>query len=157
MPLDNSPVTDERATLLQQFVADHDVPCPACNYNLRGLNSSSCPECAQPLVLRVALAEPRWGRFLAALIGLAVGVGFQVLILVFWISISIRRGGAPGGSGMFLYVSLPAAVIGTACLFSLARRRGQFQRASSENQLLLIIGSWVLSLTGFGLFVASAR
>jgi hypothetical protein len=30
---------------LAAFLADRDVPCPGCGYNLRGLPSDRCPEC----------------------------------------------------------------------------------------------------------------
>lgn len=40
------------------FLRDRDEECPGCSYNLRGLVSRRCPECGQPLTLRVNLAEP---------------------------------------------------------------------------------------------------
>lgn len=34
------------------YLAAHNVPCPGCGYNLRGLVSQECPECARQLVLQ---------------------------------------------------------------------------------------------------------
>lgn len=43
--------------LIEQYTANRDVPCPSCEYNLRGIRSEVCPECSQKLdfdELRVA-------------------------------------------------------------------------------------------------------
>lgn len=34
---------------LNAHLAQSDVPCPACNYNLRGLDRAACPECGLAL------------------------------------------------------------------------------------------------------------
>jgi hypothetical protein len=39
---------------LREYVAERDVACPSCGYNLRGLESSTCPECGCGLRLEVA-------------------------------------------------------------------------------------------------------
>ena len=44
------------------FLAERDVPCPnpRCNFNLRGLTSTTCPECKEPLGLSLRRAEALW-------------------------------------------------------------------------------------------------
>jgi hypothetical protein len=37
-----------------RFLAEHDVHCPRCGYNLRGLSSAKCPECG---------TDAGWGLF----------------------------------------------------------------------------------------------
>jgi hypothetical protein len=44
-------MADSRDTL-RRYLADHDVPCPACGYNLRGLEGEVCPECGDVVALR---------------------------------------------------------------------------------------------------------
>lgn len=39
--------------LLHAFLADRDVPCPHCGYNLRGLQAGVCPECKHDLRLKL--------------------------------------------------------------------------------------------------------
>lgn len=34
---------------LSEFLRDHDVPCPACAYNLRGGTTTTCPECGEDI------------------------------------------------------------------------------------------------------------
>jgi hypothetical protein len=156
VPLDNSPVTDDRPTLLQQFVADRDVPCPACNYNLRGLSSSSCPECAQPLVLRVALAEPALISFLAAIVGIALGAGFNgLLVIYFFVSEGFnisRRELREVGLGALLPFLVEAAV-----LLALIRHRGWFQRRSRAHQTVVIAACWLITAAGFTIFYIVIR
>lgn len=38
--------------MLRRYLADHDAPCPACGYNLRGLEGETCPECGEAVALR---------------------------------------------------------------------------------------------------------
>ncbi len=50
---------------LREYLADHDALCPYCKYNLRGLPTSQCPECASNLDLELvrdgsAKADDRW-------------------------------------------------------------------------------------------------
>lgn len=69
--------------LLVQYLSDRDEACPGCGYNLRGLRSAACPECAQELTLRVNLRDARLAGFLAGLVGLVAGAGFSGLLLVY--------------------------------------------------------------------------
>lgn len=75
------------ADLLAAYLAQGDVPCPACGYNLRGLGhvagGDRCPECEQVIELRLEPAEPRFGAFIAGLIGLAAGIGFSLAFMTF--------------------------------------------------------------------------
>ncbi len=34
---------------IRAFLAERDVPCPACGYNLRGASNRTCPECGREL------------------------------------------------------------------------------------------------------------
>lgn len=65
------PMSDSAADLLQTYLADRDVPCPGCGYNLRGHTGARCPECGVRLVLGVergaALHLGRWLLLAAAL------------------------------------------------------------------------------------------
>lgn len=53
---------DTPPTPLALFLAEHDVPCPnpKCNFNLRGLKDTTCPECKEPLNLAVRRPEALW-------------------------------------------------------------------------------------------------
>lgn len=36
---------------VRRLLAENDVPCPGCGYNLRGMTSQSCPECGAAFTL----------------------------------------------------------------------------------------------------------
>jgi hypothetical protein len=79
-PTEPAPPPRKISDLLAELVATRDVPCPGCGYNLRGITSTRCPECNQPLTLTVGLAERKLAWFVVGIAGLAMGAGFGLLI-----------------------------------------------------------------------------
>ena len=74
------PAADESAELVR-FLADRDVPCPLCGYNLRGLTMPRCPECGRELRLSIGLTEPylrAWVVLAAAVLVLGFVVAFRL-------------------------------------------------------------------------------
>lgn len=65
--------------LLVEYLADRDVPCPRCGYNLRALTNSICPECGDSLRLQVGLVEPRLGAYISLVVACCVGLGGSAL------------------------------------------------------------------------------
>lgn len=53
----DQPHHSEDAELLGIYLASRDVPCPRCQYNLRGLTVTRCPECGQELSVLVTIAS----------------------------------------------------------------------------------------------------
>src|SRR4051812_17017234 len=49
---------EPRDPALEIYLASRDIPCPKCGYNLRGLTSSTCPECRYRLEF---MLRPRGG------------------------------------------------------------------------------------------------
>src|SRR4051812_44872831 len=94
---------------LRTYLADIDAPCPSCDYNLRGLTSDTCPECNQRLTLRVGLAEPRQRAFIGALVGLAMGAGFQGLLMAYFIIMALW-GGYSRSEWRYILLTAPFAV-----------------------------------------------
>lgn len=74
------------AGTLRHFLANADAPCPACGYNLRGLNASRCPECSTPLEL--TLASARTNRYAWAFLVLAFGWVFAAGAMNGWRQLS---------------------------------------------------------------------
>jgi predicted RNA-binding Zn-ribbon protein involved in translation (DUF1610 family) len=82
------------ASLLTIFLTNQDQHCPQCQYNLRNLQGTRCPECGEELVLRVNMAEPRQRLLIAGLIGLSAGAGLNGLLLIYlFLRVSARSGG----------------------------------------------------------------
>jgi hypothetical protein len=81
-----TPFTD--GDLLNTYLADRDVPCPRCGYNLRGLSGRRCPECGDELTLRIGLVEPRMTAYLTALGASCAGVGGSGLFTALAMSVA---------------------------------------------------------------------
>src|SRR6267142_93193 len=91
-------------SLLEQYLAVRDEPCPACGYNLRKLTGKHCPECGDELRLHVGLVEPRRAAFITGLIGLSAGGGFSALLFVYFLIFILRRSGPSDHGGLALGV-----------------------------------------------------
>lgn len=140
---------------LRAHLADRDVPCPSCHYSLRALTTDRCPECSQQLVLAVRLAEPRLGLWIAGLIGLAAGVGFHGLILVWAAVMLATRGGGPNMREL-----IPLLVGFAFCaplLTTWTVRRRAICRWPDAARTIAAIGLWLGALLPVGWFFASVR
>lgn len=124
------------------YLADNDIACPGCRYNLRGLRDNACPECGTELILRVAVAEPRLAVFLSAVIALASGLGFNAFILM-WLTWQVFRFGSPWSRMWTLFVATPLLAIATVLL---CRHRQWLRRRSRVGQALVIAGCVVGSI-----------
>lgn len=145
-----------RGEALRAFLAEHDEPCPACGYNLRGLTGEACPECGEALRLRVGMVEPRMKLYLGGLVGLACGTGFDGIILL-WVVYEQVWG---GGVGMDLGESMPLIVGLAVCGGAMAwwlRARVWIRHRSVGMRWLLVAGCWALSgLAGIAFFASVA-
>jgi len=149
------PATDAQAgELLIRYLADRDVSCPACGYNLRDLTRARCPECDQELALRVGLVESGLAGFIAGLIGLAAGAGFSGLLLLFF-TIHIFLGHFT--PGWFLWFTGAGVLLegGLLALWVACGRR--IRRLGRGSRLLLVLGCWVLTLVNLIVFTATIR
>jgi hypothetical protein len=140
------------AEQLRSFLAQTDVPCPSCDYNLRGLLSDRCPECNQKLVLHVTLAEPRQRAFIAAVIALAMGTGFQGLLLSYFLVRMLFDKHMYGEMLRFLVLTAPFFIIEGLALLLLVRERRRFQRRSDSFKGWTIAAACAASISGFLLF-----
>jgi len=57
----------EEIELLLRFIHERNVHCPRCDYNLRNLSQSVCPECREELRLQVGVRRPRFGWLILTL------------------------------------------------------------------------------------------
>lgn len=136
---------ESKLEFLRTFLAARDVPCPMCRYNLRGLTAETCPECGSEVEVTVGLTEPRMAAFIAGLIGLAAGLGFNALILG-WIgvmSLSRMRGAPPAGMLVPLVVGVAATGLGMV-LWLRSRRR--IRQAAPVARRVLVALCYALSL-----------
>lgn len=135
--------------LLFAFVRDRDAVCPRCGYNVRNLTKPVCPECEEPLVLKVG-GRTYPVRWLLATVapGIFTGVTAGVMVVVFLIV------GPPPFvplgvilTGSFFLVSAAVAV----AIIIWSRR---FIRQSQPRQVMWAVLLWVIHLCAFFLFLS---
>ncbi len=151
-PAPNIPSDDD---WLRDYLAERDVPCPVCSYNLRGISQPRCPECGHRLKVGVHTAEPMSKSWLTMVLLLCLGAGLGVFALLEWVRIlllAIIEGYyvipemIQDGTGTLILLSM---VIYTACIPAaitaiLTRRR--FVRMTRDQQsayagfVMLIVG-----------------
>lgn len=138
-------MVDHPGGAMQLFLAERDVPCPGCGYNLRGLESPACPECNEALELRITLAEPRQGAYIAGIIGLSIGIGFHGIMLA-WAAFIMLWAGFGTASMMADVWPLPLALIlEVAALAAWMRGRRRLRRMPQRGQVTLAAACWGLT------------
>lgn len=66
--------------MLVGYLQHRDVLCPRCGYNLRNLTQPTCPECREPLSLKVGVVRLPIAGLLAAIVP---GAFSLVAVLIF--------------------------------------------------------------------------
>lgn len=129
--------SDRDNTDLRAYLAERDVACPGCGYNLRGLVSNRCPECHQRVALGVALAEPKQRAFIAGLVGISLPLGFCVMLLAWVGYMIVDRGNRGGPSFDEILPVLIGGIVGGLLLGGwLALRRALLQRSTATRWAL---------------------
>ncbi len=145
------PTRDE---LLCTLLGGSDVACPVCAYNLRGLNSTACPECGASLQLQVGSSDLKLGPWLVALLGLALPLGFVGLYTLFTGAVMIVVVKSLGGlsAGALRLLLLPAALTTAYALvlWRLIRRRRKFWARPRAAQRRL---AFIYAILGIGLLL----
>ena len=132
----------EHDARLRDHLAGHDELCPMCEYNLRGLTGTVCPECGEALRLRVSLSEPKMAAYLCGLIGLSVGVGFSVIILMFGVVGTLLYGSGGGFFDWMLVALVSQFVIEGLAMWLWLVRRSWIRRRSRGQRLALVAAAW---------------
>ncbi len=120
---------------LRGFLADRDVLCPVCEYNLRGLTDMRCPECGTSIDLR---RDPNTtAPLLVAVMGL-------ILFVVIGTPLGVVIGIAGFGSGEVLvgFPGLVLAVVPLAALTWWNKREDRIHRFSRPVQVGVVFLCW---------------
>lgn len=141
---------NDEERLLITFLADRDVPCPVCEYNLRSNHSAKCPECGVQLDLRVGSIHLRLSPWIAALVGLCLPLGLIGNLTAVAIVHLARSGSFPGPGRISSVVGLMITALLAASVWVLIRKRRRFFRWQPRRQRRFAFGTLV-----FGLLVAA--
>lgn len=137
--------THDRGELLRAYLADRDVPCPMCEYNLRDLPGDRCPECGERFRLQVGLTDPKLAGFIFGLVGITVGFGFSSLMLV-GAGISFLFVGSPTLEDVYPLIVI--SVIESIALYMWIRCSSSIRRWTVRKRWTVAGLCWLMSLGG---------
>ncbi len=137
---------DSRIALLRHFLEQHDAPCPVCGYNLRRLETTTCPECGATLELRVGSADLKMGRWIAMLLTFALPGGFGALLSGFILVLFRLSGFGRGEAFERLWPLLLLALFAFVLLSLIIVQRRRFWRLRPAKQIVWLVGAAGLML-----------
>ncbi|MCH8152338.1 MAG: hypothetical protein IH830_08210 [Planctomycetes bacterium] len=124
-PADND---QSEAELLKALLAERDLPCPVCGYNLRAIASTNCPECGATLDLRVGSTDLKLGPWVVSLLALSLSLGCVALYTIITGIPILLSPYARDSPGIFTWfaITLTFGVGCTLLLWRLIRTRKKF-------------------------------
>ena len=147
----------ERDDVLRMHLAGRDEECPGCGYNLRDLTGTRCPECNQGLVIRVGLAEARMAWFVTGVVGIAMGMGFCLMVTIWAGATLLKRGGGGGPRLVEVVPLLVGSVVGVALMCWWVRARGRLSGGTAERRWCWAGGMTAIALVFPAWFLAMVR
>lgn len=138
--------TDEEVVA---FVRGRSVPCPRCGYELKDLERAQCPECGEPLILRIGTPRMRFGWLVLAMApGCFSGVAAFILFWPMAYSIYLNLGGNRG-----MPIPLQCAVmfgfLSAASVGLIYRERHRIIAWRTKRQVWFACGVWGVHLLAF--------
>lgn len=129
------------------FLADRDVLCPGCGYNLRGLKGVACPECSRPVGLQVSGSDPVPRALIWTLVACSAGFGFSMPLLVYIVAMIAARGGVSGRPDWWdaLPLILGAATGGVGVWLCAGKWR-VLSNTGRRRQLGMAVAAWVVMI-----------
>lgn len=146
------PARDQHAELVA-FLENRSVPCPRCGYDLRNIQSPVCPECAEPLILKVGSPRARFGWLILAMApGCFSGVASLFVLVPVFVTIYRQL---PKGQGVPWPVMVADAFgfLSAASVIVMYRHRHEFMSWNVRRQGAFAASVWGIHVLMFGLVV----
>ncbi len=139
------------------FVKGRSVACPRCAYDLRDIQSATCPECGEPLVLKLGSTRARFGWLVLAMApgcfsGVAAVFVLVPIVLTLWHRL-------PAGQGVPWPVMFGDAFgfMSAASVALMYRHRGRIMSWPTRRQGLFAGSVWGGHVLVFVLLVLALR
>ena len=135
------------------FLRNRSVPCPRCGYDLRNIPAPQCPECGEPLILKIGSPKARFGWLVLAMAPSCFS-GVAACFVLIPVAATIGRNFPPGQGLPWPIVA--ADIFGFLSAGSLAlvyRRRHDIMARTPRRQALFAVKVWGVHILAFGLFL----
>lgn len=131
------------------FLVGRSVPCPRCGYDLRNAPVAVCPECAEPLVLKIGTPRARFGWLV-----LAMAPGCFSGVAACFVLIPIV-GGIINGADFTRDVPWPIVIadafgfMSAGAVVLMYRHRHRIMHWSARRQAFFAAGVWLVHVLMF--------
>ena len=145
-------IDQSEAELLKALLAERDLPCPVCGYNLRAIASTNCPECGAKLDLRVGSTDLKLGPWLVAVLSVGLPLGacalWSITIAIFMTIQNTWAAASVTGIITLGIASIPYAIAMAALI---AKRRWFWKWSRTRQRVVTAIVGIGSSLVFVGL------
>lgn len=135
------------------YLAGRSVPCPRCAYDLRDNTTANCPECGEPLVLKVGTPRGIFGWLILAMApGCFSGIAAVFVLIPITINFIVNFPTPVGvpwpfvGAETFGFVSGGSVVV-------MYRRRHEILALSTGRQRWFALGVWGVHACALALLI----
>jgi len=129
------------------------APCPRCAYDLRDNTTANCPECGEPLILKIGSPRARFGWFLLTIApGCFSGIAAAFILVPLTANFIVnfpRPVGIPWplvGPEAFGFASI-------ASVWFMYRHRHRLLARPYKRQAWFAVGIWGVHAAALGLFI----
>lgn len=133
------------------FLRGRSAPCPRCSYDLRDITTPRCPECAEPLVLKVGSPQARFGWLVLAM---APGCfsGVAALFVAVPVGLTLIRFFPPGQRAPWPIIVADAfGFLSAASVVIMYRHRHRFMAWKPARQRTVAVSIWGAHVLMFAL------
>ena len=131
------------------FVRGRSVPCPRCGYELRDLERAQCPECGEPLILRVGTPRMRFGWLVLAMApGCFSGVAAVILFVAIAGAMMFNRIGR-GGMPIPVLCADAFGIVSAASVWLMYRERHRIISMKAARQAKFAAAVWGVHILAF--------
>ncbi len=151
-PTNNRPRRDPEAEVVA-FLVGRSVACPRCAYDLRDIKTAKCPECGEPLVLKIGSPRARFGWLVLAMApGCFSGVAAMFVMVPIFVTFWQRL---PKGQGAPWPVMAADAFgfLSAASVALMYRHRHRFMSWRARRQGTFAGAVWAIHVVALGLFI----
>lgn len=138
------------------FLAGRSVPCPRCGYDLCDIPTAQCPECGEPLVLKIGSPRSRFGWLVLAMApgcfsGVAALFVMVPVVITVWHRLPAGRG-APWP----VFVADAFGFLSGASVAVMYRHRHRIMSWSTRRQAVFAFSVWGIHVLMFLLLALGA-
>jgi len=135
------------------FLKGRSIPCPRCAYDLRDIPTPKCPECGEPLILKIGSPRARFGWLILAMVpGCFSGVAACFVLIPIAATIGRRFGPGQGVPWPVVCADI-FGFLSAASVAAMYKHRHTIMAWNPRRQATFVAIIWGTHILAFGLFL----